>query len=393
MGAVTTEAPSPFDGVSIERLRRRRTVKWSLHGPDVLAAWVAEMDFDVAAPIHDALIDAVDREDFGYAPADLSELTTACADFLAAAHRWEVPPARIFPVADVLAGVAGAFDVFVPPGCRVVLPTPAYPPFFEVLELGGHEIVEVPLVDDDGRLALDLDAIDAELAAGAGAVLLCSPHNPTGRVFDGDELGRLAEIVERHGARVVADEVHAPLVYPGCRHVPYATVSTAAAEHAVTVTSASKGWNLPGLKCAQVVTTNAADAARWRGLPWLKVPGPAPIGIAASIAAYRSGGPWLAELMAYLDGNRRLLGELLTAELPGVAYRPPEATYLAWLDCAGLAVDDPASFFLQQARVALNDGPPFGDGYDRFVRLNFATSRALLEQIVQAMGAAVRDAR
>jgi len=384
---------SPFDRVSIERLRRRRTVKWTLHGADVLAAWVAEMDFDVAAPIRAALIDAVEREDFGYVPADLSELTTACADFLADAHGWDVSSSRIFPVADVLAGVGAAVDVFVPPSAPVVLPTPAYPPFFELIELGGRQVVEVPLVSDAGRPALDLDGIDAALARGAGAVLLCSPHNPTGRVFDPDELTRLAEIVDRHGARVVADEVHAPLVYPGRRHVPYATVSTAAAEHSVTVTSASKGWNLPGLKCAQVVTTNAADAERWRELPWLRVPGPAPLGIAASIAAYRSGGPWLAELMTYLDGNRRLLGDLLATEVPGVAYRPPDATYLAWLDCAGLGLDDPSTFFLRQARVALNDGPPFGVGYESCVRLNFATSRALLDQIVHAMGAAVRDSR
>jgi len=379
-----------FDGVSIEALRRRRTVKWSLFGPDVLAAWVAEMDFDVAPPIRTALLEAVDREDFGYAPADLTELTTACSEFLASAHGWEVPPSRIFAVADVVAGIAGALDEFVPPACGVVVPTPAYPPFFEVVALGGREVVEVPLVHEAGRPALDLDAIADALDRRARAVLLCNPHNPTGRVFDHDELVRLAEIVDHHGARVVADELHAPLVYPGRRHAPYASVSAAAAEHTVTVTSASKAWNLAGLKCAQVVTSNHADAARWRALPFFKVAGPAPLGIAASIAAYRSGDPWRRELVAYLDGNRRLLGELLAAELPAVEYREPEATYLAWLDCSGLGFDDPAGFFLEHARVALNDGPPFGAGYQKHVRLNFATSRALLERIVRAMGAAVR---
>jgi cystathionine beta-lyase len=381
---------SLFDDVDLERLRRRRTVKWTLHGPDVLAAWVAEMDFDVAEPVRDALLEAVERQDFGYTPADLSDLTGACAGFLAEAHGWDVDPNRIFPVADVLVGIAGALDCFVESGAPVIVPTPAYPPFFEVIALGGHEIVEVPFADESGRPVLDVGAIEAALARGAGAVLLCNPHNPTGRVLERAELEGLAEAVARHDARVVADELHAPLVYPGAQHVPYASVSPAAAGHSVTVTSASKAWNIPGLKCAQVVTTNHADATRWRAVPLLAVAGPTPLGIAASTAAYRSGVSWLRDLVAYLDGNRRLLGELLAEELPGVSYRIPEATYLAWLDCAGLGLDDPATFFLQEARVAVNDGPAFGTGFATNVRLNFGTSRALLERIVRAMGAAHR---
>jgi cystathionine beta-lyase len=381
---------SPFDQVSIAALRRRRTVKWSLYGPDVLAAWVAEMDFDVAGPVRAALLEAVGREDFGYPQADLSELTTACAGFLASTQGWEVPPTRIFPVADVLAGISGALDVFSPPGCRVVVPTPAYPPFFEIIALGGRQVVEVPMTAEGGRSALDLEAIDAALASGARAVLLCSPHNPTGRVFERRELEPLAELVDRHGARVVADEVHAPLVLPGSHHLPYATVSAAAVAHTVTVTSASKAWNLAGLKCAQVVTTNHDDASRWRTLPVFQVAGPTPLGIATSTAAYRSGGPWLADLVTYLDGSRRLLADLLAVELPAISLRPPEATFLAWLDCRALGLDDPAAFFLQHARVALSDGPPFGAGYDHHVRLNFGTSRSLLEQIVHALAGAVR---
>jgi cysteine-S-conjugate beta-lyase len=382
---------SPFDGVDIERLRERRSVKWTLYGPDVLAAWVAEMDFDVAPPVRAALLEAVAREDFGYPQADLRELTAACAGFFANAYGWEVSPTRVFPVADVLTGIAGALDVFSPPACRVVVPTPAYPPFFEIIELGGREVAATPMVIEGGRFALDCDAIDAELRAGARAVLLCSPHNPTGRVFDQAELARLAEIVDEHGARVVADEVHAPLVYPGHHHVPYATVSPGAGEHTVTITSASKAWNLAGLKCAQVVVTNHDDAARWRTLPVFQVPGPTPLGIAASTAAYRVGNEWLGQLIDYLDGNRQLLVGQLGAELPEVACVPPEATYLAWLDCTDLGVPDPARFFLDHAQVALSDGPPFGTGNDTFVRLNFATSRALLERIVHAMAKAVRS--
>lgn len=384
---------SPFDDVSVDVLRRRRTVKWTLYGPDVLAAWVAEMDFAVAPPVRAALLDAVDREDFGYVPADLSALTTACADFFADAYGWAVPATRVFPVADVLSAMAATLDVFCPAGCGVVVPTPAYSPFFEVVALGGREAIEVPLVPDGGRSTLDLERIDDALGGGAGAVLLCNPHNPTGRVFEADELTALAEIVDRHGARVVADEVHAPLAFPGHRHVPYATVSEAATDHTVTVTSASKAWNLAGLKCAQVVMTNHADAAAWRALPLFRVPGPTPLGIAASTAAYRNGGPWLAALVDYLDGNRRRLAELLADGLPDVGYQSPEATFLTWLDCSALGLEDPARFFLDHARVALGDGPPFGRGYDAFVRLNLATSRALLEQIVGAMVDSARELR
>jgi cystathionine beta-lyase len=381
---------SRFDDVDVDRLRRRRTVKWSLYGPDVLAAWVAEMDFDVAPEVRAALLEAVDREDFGYLPAS-DALAEACEEFLAAEHGWVVPPARIFPVADVLTGISASLDLFVPPGSAVVVPTPAYPPFFEVVELTGRPVIASPMVHVDGRDTLDLDTVDSALRAGAGAVLLCNPHNPTGRAFTAPELAALAAIVDRHGARVVADEVHAALVHPGARHIAYATVSDATASHAITVTSASKAFNLAGLKCAQLVATNHADAARLRRRGVFEIAGPTPLGVAASVAAYRSARDWLAELGAYLDGNRRLLVDLLRIEVPDVVCPVPEATFLAWLDCGALGFDDPARFFLDHARVALSDGPPFGPGNDRYVRCNFATSRALLEQMVTAMGAAVRD--
>jgi cystathionine beta-lyase len=378
-----------FDDVDLERLRRRRTVKWQLYGPDVLAAWVAEMDFDVAPVVRAAILDAVEREDFGYTEPDLSPLTTACAGFLADRFGWAVPPVRVFPVADVLVGIRAALEVLVPPG-PVVVPTPAYPPFFEVVELAGREVVAAPMLRDDAGDTLDLDAIDAALASGAVAVLFCNPHNPTGRVFARAELEALAAIVDRHGGRVVADEVHAPLVHPGTVHVPYASLSETTAAHAVTVTAASKAFNLAGLKCAQVVTSNHDDATRWRALGVFAVAGPTPLGIAASTAAYRDGGPWLDDLVAYLAANRERLLELLASELPGVVCHPPQATFLSWLDCTALGFDDPARVFLDRAKVAVSDGPPFGPGCGQFVRLNFGTSRALLERVVTAMGAVYR---
>ena len=374
----------PFD-VDLERVRRRRTVKWSLYGPDVLAAWVAEMDFDVAPPVSEALHAAVEREDFGYVEADLSELTTACADFLAATTGWQVPPTRVFPVADVLTGIAAAIDLYSLSGTAVVVPTPAYPPFFDVVGLTGRQVLEAPMVLDRGRWCLDLERIDHHLAAGAGTVLLCSPHNPTGRVFTSDELRALGEVVDRHGARVVADEVHAPLVASDIRHVPYTSTSDAAAGHAVTITSASKAWNLAGLRCAQVVASNHHDASAWRGLPLFAVQGPTPLGVTASTAAYRDGRDWLVALRGQLDENRRVLDGLLRSDLPGVTWHGAEATFLAWLDCAPLGLAEPARHFLDHGRVALSDGPAFGAGWEQFVRLNLGTSRELVERIVTSM--------
>jgi cystathionine beta-lyase len=384
-----------FDRVDVERLRRRQTVKWTLYGPDVLAAWVAEMDFDTAPVVRAAVVDAVEREDFGYVVADVSPLTTACSGFFERAYGWSVPPARVFLVADVLVGIAAALDAFIAPGVDVVVPTPAYPPFFEVIALTGRRPVAAPMVVDGGRDVLDLDAIEGALRQGAKAVLLCNPHNPTGRVFTRTELEALAALADRHGARVIADEVHAPLVHaPTAQHVPYATVSDGTAAHTVTVTSASKAFNLAGLKCAQVVTSNHDDATRWRALLVHEVPGPTPLGIAASTAAYRDGDDWLHALVAYLGDNRRRLGELV-AGLAGVTWHEPEATFLAWLDCSATGLADPARFFLDDARVAVSDGPPFGPGCASHVRLNFATSRALLERIVDAMANALaqRDGR
>ena len=310
-----------FDDVDVERLRRRRTVKWTLYGPDVLAAWVAEMDFDVAPVVRAALLEAVEREDFGYVEGDLTELTTACAEFFAAEHGWVVPPTRIFAVADVLAGIATALDVFVAPGAQVVVPTPAYPPFFEVVELTGREVVTAPLATVGGRATLDLDASNRRCGRVPARCSCATRTTRPGACSPRRSCASSPRSSIGTARAVIADEVHAPLVYGPGRHVPYTTVSDAAAEHTVTVTSASKAFNIPGLKCAQVVTTNHADATRWRALPLLQAPGPTPLGIAASVAAYRAGRPWLADLRTYLDGNRRRLAELLAEHVPGVVGR------------------------------------------------------------------------
>jgi cystathionine beta-lyase len=381
-----------FDDFSPVTLSQRGSAKWSVHGPGVLAAWVAEMDFAAAPPVRKAIFDAVAREEFGYPlPDEISPLPEATAAWEQRRYGWTVEPARIHTVPDVLRGVELAVERYSPTDSAVLLPTPAYMPFFELPKAIRRPTVEVPTVcDKHGVRRLDYDRIDDAFAAGAGTIILCNPYNPLGRSFTVVELADLATIVDRYGGRVVADEIHAPLTYPGHRHVPYASISEAAADHTVTVVSASKAWNLPGLKCAQVILNSERDDARWRSISRLRTHGASTIGVRANVAAYLQGEPWLDDLIVYLDGNRHLLTELLATHLPTVGYTPPEATYLAWLDCRALELDvEPARFFLDKAKVATNDGAAFGGDGAGHIRFNFATSRAILRQAVEAMSAAL----
>ena len=379
-----------FENFSPETLRKRGTAKWTYFDADVIAAWVAEMDFPTAPPVLAAIRDAVERQEFGYPSREGDTgLPEALAGWASSSYGWDVDPQRVHILPDVLRGVELAIEFFSAAGSPVILPTPAYMPFFEVPRVVNRRIVEVPLAVEDGRYSLDLDGIDRAFADGAGVLILCQPYNPLGRAFSRKELEDLSVVVARHGGRVVSDEIHAPLTYEQT-HIPYASVNGDAAAHTVTVTSASKAWNLPGLKCAQVITSNDADEEVWRGISMMKTHGASTIGIRANVAAFEEGGAWLAEAMSYLDGNRRLIGELLDQHLPEIGYRMPEATYFAWLDCRPLRLDvEPGEFFLEHARVATSPGPPFGELAKGFVRFNFATSRSILEQAVKAMATAV----
>lgn len=241
---------------------------------------------------------------------------------------------------------------------------------------------------DHGQYVLDLDAIEAAFRSGAGTLILCNPYNPLGRVFKLNELAALSEIVERYRARVIADEVYAPLVYSSSTHIAYATVSEVASLHSVTLTSAAKGWNVAGLKCAQIVLTNPVDLEIWNRLPAERTRGAGILGILANRVAYEEGSPWLETIVTYLDGNRKLLADLLAHYLPAIRYTIPEGTFLAWLDCREMGLDNPAQFFLEHSKVALNSGAPFGPPGVGHVRLNFATSRAILTEIVERMAVA-----
>jgi cystathionine beta-lyase len=376
----TVDLPNPLAELTLDELRTRRSVKWNTYPPDVLPLWVAEMDAPLAPSVRAALLAAVERGDTGYAhPGGLAE---AYAGFAAARLGWAPDPATARLVPDVMNGVVAVLDALVPAGSTVVLNTPAYPPFFSFLRGGGWRVVESPLTPTgDGGYALDLDRLDHDLA-GAAAYLLCNPHNPTGTVFDRATLVGVAERCARRGVRVLADEIHAPLTYPGVEFVPYLAVT----DDGVAMVSASKAWNLPGLKAALAVPGPRVDLSV---LPPEVSFGAGLLGVIAAEAAFRSGGQWLDALLAALDHNRRLLAALLADALPQVGYRLPDATYLAWLDCRRLGLgDDPSVAFLDR-KVAVNPGPSFGLPGHGFVRLNLATSPAILTAAVQRMAAAV----
>ncbi|WP_420313397.1 MalY/PatB family protein [Streptomyces sp. YS-B37] len=388
----TTADGFDFHSSTPRDLRNRRSLKWNVYDADVLPLWVAEMDFPTAPVVMDAIRSSVDHEEFGYHAVDpAAELQHALASWAQERYDWTIQPERVHVLPDVLKGIELAIQDFTAPGSPVILPAPAYMPFPEVIRNCGRDIVEVPMLVADGAYVFDLEGIDAAFAAGAGSIILCNPHNPVGRAFTAAELGALAAVVDRHSGRVIADEIHAPLVYGGRRHIPYASVSTEAAAHSLTVMAASKAWNLPGLQCAQLITTNDADEKQWQGISFLRTNGASTVGIAASTAAYRDGGEWLDALLTQLESNRDLLARTIAERLPGVRMLPAEGVYLAWIDFRGLGLDEePYDFLLREARVATNPGLPFGDIGRGFVRLNFGTTRPILEQALDAIVAAVR---
>jgi cysteine-S-conjugate beta-lyase len=372
---------------TLDKLRRRKSFKWRAYPADVLPAFVAEMDFDFAEPIKDAVRAALDDGDCGY--ADKGDLGTAFAAFAAERLGWSPDPDLVFPIPDVMTGIAEAVVALTPPGAGIAISPPVYPPFFFRLRQMGRHLVEAPLqVNDGGRYDLDLEVLDKVLAAaGVCAYVLCSPHNPVGRAWSRDQLTAVADCCARHDTVLIVDEIHAPLVLPGARQVPFLSLDHEVAERTLVFTSASKAWNIPGLKCGVAVAGSAALAAvlreRWDALL------AAHLGVLATVAAFTRGQPWLNAMLAQIDENRTLLQGLLREHLPAVGYVPPEASFLAWLDCRRLGLgDDPAAAFLDRGRVALSPGPDFGDQGRGYARLNMGTSPALLTEAVERMATA-----
>lgn len=383
-----------LDAIGIDRLREIGSVKWTMF-PGTIGVFVAEMDFGTAPAIKAALHKTVDDGLFGYMPSAISAaMAEACARWQKDRYGWEVPAERIHPLPDVLSGLRTTIDYYTEPGSKIVLPTPAYMPFLSIPPMHDREIIEVPMLVEDRRYTFDLEGIDRAFEAGGGLLILCNPYNPLGRVFTREELEAVCEVVARHdGRRVFSDEIHSPLVYAPHAHVPYASINQTAASHTITAVSASKAWNLPGLKTAQLIITNDADEQTWKRpeVSWA-AHGTPNLGVIANTAAYNDSRDWLTETVEYLDGNRILLGQLLAEHIPGMHYQAPEGTYIAWLDARDLDIDgSPADFFREKAGVALTDGANCGKAGEGFLRFIFATPRPIIEQAVLKMAEALNQ--
>ena len=377
----TGHVENPFERYSLGDLVGRRTLKWQAYPADVLPLWVAEMDTDLAEPVRDAVIAAARSGAVGYPWG--RAYPDALAGYAADSWDWSLDADTVRHTADVMTGMAHLVRLVTPPDGVLVLTTPVYPPFLDLPAITG---LPVRLVGLTGAGRLDLDALAVAFAAVRAenrtpTLALCNPCNPTGVAHRRAELEQLAGLAAEHGARVVVDEIHAPLVHPGATFTPFLTV--AGAERAYAVHSASKAFNLPGLKAALIVPGAGAVDELTGGLPATLDHSASSIGVLAHAVALTEGRDWLAAHLAGLDQNRRQLGALLAAQLPGVRWQPPEATYLAWLDCRGLDLDgDPAEVFLTRGKVALNSGPTFGPGGEGHVRLNFATAPQVLTEAV-----------
>lgn len=380
-----------LQALPIDELRQRSSTKWRRYPADVLPLFVAETDFPLAPAITARLARAVELGDTGYTPPEPG-IREAYVGFAARRFGWDVEPRRIRTTCDVMMGVVELLRLVTTPGDRVIVTPPVYPPFYDGVPEAGCEVERVPLLETDDDWALDLAGIEAAFAGGATAMLLCNPHNPTGTVHSAESLAALAEIADRHGAHIISDEIHAPLTQPGVVFTPFLAASDAAARVGLTVTSASKAFNLAGLKCALMITASDRTTAMVDALPDEVEWRTGLFGALAGVAAFEpESDAWLDSLLATLDANRRLLADLLAEHVPGARYRIPDAGYLAWVDLSALGWgDNPAVKILRDAKVALHFGPMFGVEGTGHVRVNIGCSPEVLREAVQRIGALAR---
>jgi cysteine-S-conjugate beta-lyase len=374
---------------SLAELTRRKSFKWRTYPPDVLPTFVAEMDFTVADEISEAVRAALEIGDTGY--PHVGELGDAFASFAAGRLGWRPRRDWVFAVPDVMTGIVEVLLATTPHGSGVVINPPVYGPFFFRLGFIGRRVVEAPLRRlDDGSYDLDFEAVDRALARpDVGAYLLCSPHNPLGNIWSRDQLATIGDLCQRRGVQLLVDEIHAPLTMPEARYVPFGSIDHEMTERAFIFSSASKGWNIAGLKCGIAIAGSAHGASvlaeRWEALLCSH------LGLLASVAAFTQSLAWLDAAVTQIDENRRLLARLLREQLPRVGYVPGSATFLAWLDCRNLGLgEDPAAAFLERGRVALSPGPEFGVQGAGFARLNIGTSPELISEAVRRMAVAAR---
>lgn len=364
----------------------RSSLKWTRYPEGVLPLFVAEMDYPVSERIREAIIERVSASDLGYIDS-AGPLADAFAQFAARRWSWHVDPAVVRVATDVSVGIVESLRFGVAPDSPVVVNSPVYPPFFELVEEARLPLLDIPMLELAEGWRLDLERIEAAFLTGAGAMLLCNPHNPLGLPHDRQTLTDLAMLAARYDVLIIADEVHGPLTHHGVEFTPFAVVAAEVGARAVTVTSASKGWNMAGMKCALMVPSGDRARAMLDEFPQEVASRTSILGLHANVAAYGDE-EWLDATISRIMRNDELLAGLLRRRLPIVQYRRPTATYLGWLDFRDLGLGlDPVERVLQDARVALNSGPTFGAAGRGHARINFACDPTVLEEAVERMAA------
>lgn len=365
---------------SLDELRKRKSVKWRFYEKDVLPLPVAEMDFPVAEPIKAALREMIDRSDAGYL-GPFPELFEAFQKFSNELWRWNPDVTQMRTATDVGVGVVEVMRTLIQPGDKVLLNSPIYDNMWRWIAEVKAELVDVPLKRNQLEYSLDLDAIESAYRTGVKVHLLCSPHNPVGTVFNELTLSKLADLARHYQVIIISDEIHAPLTFAEHKFIPFLRVSDAAREIGITVTSASKTFNLAGLKCALIITENENLKEKINAMPISVAYRASLFGAAAATAAMSESKEWLTGVLLTLDENRKLIAKLIDSKIPSIRYRIPDFGYLAWLDLAALELgDDPAKVLLEQGRLAVNGGHMYGPSNPSFIRFNFGTSPEIITE-------------
>lgn len=369
------------------------SIKWKAYPKDVLPLWIADTDFEVAPEIIAAIQERMNHPVFGYG-VDNQELIETVCERMKRQYAWEVKAEEVTLVAGIVSGYNYACRAFVNPGRSVLIQTPAYPPFFTGPTNNRVGSVFNPLIYnlETSRYEIDFNDFEAKIVSGkVGMFILCNPQNPTGRVFNESELRRMAQICLDHDVTIVSDEIHAEIIYSGEKHIPIASLLPEIAAHSVTLIAPSKTFNIPGLSCSVAIIQDEKLRETYRTAMMGFSSGVSLLSQYGGLAAYRQGGEWLRQMNAYLESNRDFVYQTISAELPEVRQTKIQGTFLAWLDFSDTKISaDPASFFLEKAKVALNEGKTFGAQYGGFTRLNFGTNRARLSQALERMVGAFR---
>jgi cystathionine beta-lyase len=386
---------SDMRALDLSELQTHRSEKWRAFPKDVLPLPVAEMDFPVADPIRQVLREMIDHSDLGYL-GSIPEMGTAFAGFAKRRWGWSADPLQVRIAADVGVGIVEVLRVITKAGDKILINSPVYPNFWTWCTETHLEQVDVPLTQSEQQVngsnwILDWDGIEKAYASGIKAHLICNPHNPLGRVYTREELSRLADLAKKHNVYVLSDEIHAPLTFAEQKFTPFLSVSENAREVGITITAASKGWNIAGLKCAIVVSENEKVHETLNGIAPATHYRASLLGAFASVAAFEKGEPWLDSAMVEIDKNRNLVAELIAAKTPGVGYRIPHCSYLAWLDLTSFNLgEDPSAVLIEKGKVAFVPGVRFGAQSSQFVRLNFATSPQILEEAFNRLATVLR---